>query len=154
LIEHSLYASAFGLLRSEFEAYVRGQWLMHCITESQADEFLKGKTPPRIDRILSVLEETPSFEEKYLSKIKSRVWDAMCAYTHAGGLHLQRWNTSVAVEPNYSAEELVEVLNFAEIFGALAVVGIAELASDDGLAHQVLSQVEERVKRDSPLSID
>jgi len=34
----------------------------------------------------------------------------MCAYTHTGGLHVQRWNSETAVEPVYAPEEVEEVL--------------------------------------------
>ncbi len=71
----------------------------------------------------------------------------MCAFTHTGGLHIQRWNTSDGIEPNYSPDEVLEVLAFAESFGALSVLGIAELASDEGLALRILNKVKERAGR-------
>ena len=42
LIEHRLYASSFSLLRSEFEAYVRGQWLAHCATDAEGEKYIEG----------------------------------------------------------------------------------------------------------------
>src|SRR5438477_1793587 len=49
LVEHQLYASSFALLRSEFEAYVRGQWLTHCASEEQVGKYVQGWEPPKID---------------------------------------------------------------------------------------------------------
>lgn len=147
LIEHCLYASSFSLLRSGFEAYVRGQWLALCATDAQVEKYLRGWEPPKIDELITEIEKTPAFSEKVLSRVKSQAWKAMCAYTHAGGLHVQRWNTSEGIEPNYSAEEVLDVLVFAEFIGAMSVLGIAELANDEELALCVLTKIKERARQ-------
>jgi hypothetical protein len=144
LLDHSLFASSFSLIRCEFEAYVRGEWLALCATDDEVEGFSRGEDPPPMSRLLQALETTPAFAEKILSRVKTNSWTAMCAYTHTGGLHVQRWGTSEAIEPNYEAGEIQEVLSFAEIFGALAVVGVAYLANDDATADAVLAKFKER----------
>lgn len=144
LVEHRLYASAFSLLRSAFEAYVRGQWLAHCATDRQMEKYLKDWSPPKIDELLAAVEQTPGFSEKVLSRVKAKGWDTMCAYTHTGGLHIQRWNTSDGIEPNYAPEEILEVLAFAEFVGVMSVLGMAELANDEELALLLLNKIKER----------
>lgn len=141
LLEHHLYASAFALLRVEFEAYVRGIWLMLCATDDNVGVFLNGEKPPRIDTLLSELEQTPGFAEKTLSGLKQKHWRAMCGYTHTGGIHVQRWNTPEGVEPNYSIDEVREVLYFAAIIGCLSVLGFAHMANDDALTARILERV-------------
>lgn len=94
LVEIGLNASAFVLLRAAFEAYVRGEWLAQCATDSQRLQFLSDKRIPNLGQMLGALEETPAFSEKVLSQIKKQSWDAMCSYTHTGGLHAQRWITA------------------------------------------------------------
>ena len=145
LLEHRLYASSFSLIRVAFEAYVRGEWLALCATDSQVQRFLKSEEPPKIDRILTALEKIPSFKEQVLSKIKKHRWKAMCAYTHTGGLHVQRWNTASGIEPNYSAEEVLEVLKFAEIIASLSVLGVVALMNDEPLANEVWANFKMRV---------
>lgn len=147
LIEHRLYASSFSLLRSAFEAYVRGQWLAHCATNTEVEKYIQGWEPPKINELLSAVEETPGFSEKVLSRVKSRGWKTMCAYTHTGGLHVQRWNTSESIEPNFSLEEVLEVLVFAEFIGAMSALGIAELGNDEDLALRLLDKVKERANK-------
>jgi len=71
-----------------------------------------------------------------LSKIKQNTWKAMCAYTHTGGLHVQRWNTENGIEANYSRGEILETVKFAELFAALSVMGLAYLAADNELLHR------------------
>jgi hypothetical protein len=144
LVDHRLFASAFSLLRSAFDAYVRGLWLAHCATDEQIGKYLKDGSPPKIDTLLAAVEKMPGFSEQVLSRVKAKNWGAMCAYTHSGGLHLQRWNTSDGIEPNYSLEEVLDVLTFAEFIGVMSVLGIAELATDEELALRLLNKVKER----------
>lgn len=144
LIENGLYGSSFSLLRCSFEAYVRGQWMSHCATDKQVQKYAEGWEPPRINELLAAVEQTPGFSERVLSRVKDQAWNAMCAYTHSGGLHIQRWNTSDGVEPNYSVFEVLEVIGFAESIGALSALGIVELANDDELALEMLVKFKER----------
>ncbi|HCM68695.1 MAG TPA: hypothetical protein DIS62_06950 [Candidatus Kerfeldbacteria bacterium] len=144
LLENRLYASCFALLRLEFEAYVRGTWLALCANDIQIEKFISDPKwePPKIDELLCTIEQTPGFSEKILSQIKSQSWHSMCAYTHTGGLHIQRWNTSDGIEPNYSPDEVEEVLSFSEIISALSVIGLAQLAANDEIAALVLAKIE------------
>ena len=149
LLDHSLFASTFALLRCEFEAFVRGEWLALCATDIEVAAFSNGEEPPALGKMLQALETTPAFAEKILTSIKASSWSAMCAYTHTGGLHVQRWGTGRVIEPSYATEEVQEALSFAEVFGALAVVGVASLASNEQVAEAVLAKVKERVRNES-----
>ncbi|MBI2287259.1 MAG: hypothetical protein HYU79_07505 [Nitrosomonadales bacterium] len=146
LIEWRLFAAAFSLVRVEFEAYVRGEWLSQCASDALVEAFIQGKEPPRIDCLLNQLEMLDLFNEKVLSQIKQKTWKSMCAYTHTGGLHVQRWNTADGIEANYAREEILEVLKFAEIIASLAVVGVAGLAADEKLAVRILEAFKRQVQ--------
>ena len=144
LAEEHLYGSAFALVRVAFEAYVRGLWLGSCATDAQVAEFAKGEEPPRFGTLLQEVEQLPAFASGTLSSIKKAHWSSMCAYTHSGGLHAQRWQTATAVEPNYSHSEVNDVLSMAEIIGSLSAVAIAALANDDRTANSILEQFRRR----------
>lgn len=144
LVEIGLNASAFALLRAAFEAYVRGEWLAQCATESQRRGFLSDKRMPKIEQMIGALEKTPGFSERVLSQIKKQTWDVMCSYTHTGGLHAQRWITSDSIEPSYQDEEVRELLNFAEALGSLAVLGTLSLGNEVDLANRVLIEFKNR----------
>ena len=101
LMKHTFHSSSFALLRCLFEAYLRGLWLKHCASDAQVEDFIKGDAPPKT--MVAEIEATPAFAEGVLSRIKKSSWSAMCAYTHTGGLHLQRWQTADGVEPNFDA---------------------------------------------------
>lgn len=145
LLDARLYASTFALVRVAFEAYVRGEWLALCATNTEVRKFLKGKEPAKIDVLLEALEKTTTFQEQALSRIKKRTWKSMCAYTHTGGLHVQRWNTADVIEPNYSVEELLEALRFADIIASLSVLGVVTFMDDEVLAQEVLDRFKVRM---------
>ena len=146
LLGADLYASAFALLRVSFEAYVRGEWLSLCATDAGVEDFLRGKEPPSFGQLLKAIEETPGFQEQVLSQIKKKSWDAMCDYTHTGGLHVQRWMTADGIEPNYSRGEVLEVLKFADIIASLSVLGALTLAGDEHMAQTVLNGFKARTE--------
>jgi len=137
LIEHQIFAPAFALLRVEFEAYVRGEWLALCATDDEVSTFVNGGRPPEFNVLVKALEETSSFEASVLSLIKRSSWDTMCGYTHTGGIHIQRWNTPDSIEANYGPEEVLEVLYFAETIGGMCVIGMAALSDSEALAVRV-----------------
>ena len=146
LVEWKLFAAVFALIRIEFEAYIRGEWLSQCASDTLVEAFLKNKEPPKIDCLLAELEMLDSFNEKVLSQIKQNTWKSMCAYTHTGGLHVQRWNTEDGIQANYSRDEVLEVVNFAEIIASLSVIGVARLLDDDILASRILEAFKKRVE--------
>ena len=142
LMKNTLYSSSLALLRCLFEAYLRGLWLKHCANDAQVTAFIGGDEPPKT--MVAEIEATPDFTGGVLSGIKKESWQAMCAYTHAGGLHLQRWQSEDAIEPKFEAAELEECLNFAELFGAMAALAVTQMnkSGDNGAA--VLALMEKR----------
>ncbi|MFA9273634.1 MAG: hypothetical protein ACEQSE_02055 [Candidatus Aquirickettsiella gammari] len=144
LIDHKLYASSFALVRCAFEAYVRGEWIALCATDEEINAFSNGIEPPKLGCLLEALEKTEAFSEKILSQIRKKSWSDMCAYTHTGGLHIQRWGNGNCIEPNYSVDEIKEVLSFTEIIGTLTVIGIAVLANNEPIANEILSKFRDR----------
>ena len=140
LIDNRLNGSAYALLRSAFEAYVRGMWLAVCATDAEVNDFWAGQEPPSIGVQLRALDLTPYFTEQVLSDIKQVGWSALCDFAHTGGLQVQRWNTETSVEPSYDPAEVVRALYFAETIGTLAVIGVASVMQDDALAASVLER--------------
>jgi len=140
LLEEKLFASAFALLRLQYEAYVRGLWLAECASEEQVIGFSQGAEPPKIGVLLTSLEKLEAYESGQLSRIKAESWSAMCSFTHTGGLQIQRWQTSTAIEPNYSPQEICEVANLSGSLALLSGTGMAALAKNEGLALRVLEK--------------
>jgi hypothetical protein len=144
LLDHQVFSSSLALLRCQFEAYVRGEWLGLCATDAQVDSFVRGKEPPPIREMIAALEATSTFSNMVLGKIKANSWDVMCDYSHTGGLHIQRWGMGDIIEPSYDDGEIRIALAMAETFGALAVIGVAYLASSEAVAAAIWEKVQER----------
>ena len=91
--------------------------------------------------LLKALEGTPEFSNGELTAIKVGSWNAMCDYTHTGGLQVQRWNNDDAVEPSYTLDEVMDVLQFTELLGMMSVVSFAGLIDDVVLANDALTRL-------------
>src|SRR5258708_8147975 len=146
LLRERLNGSAFALMRSAYEAYVRGVWLALCATDSQLRSFIDGIEPPKLGVMLEAIETIPTFEGKTLSYVKAENWKSMCSYTHTGALQVQRWNTSEAITSRHSPEEIEEVLSFTSAFAFLSALGVAMLPNNESLAPQLLEQYPEAPK--------
>jgi hypothetical protein len=129
-----------------FESYVRGEWLGLCASEAQVEHFLRDKEIPKFQALVDALESTEGFKDKRLSGIKRVRWAALCGYTHTGGIHVQRWQTEESVESNYSRDEVLELLRFAELMLALSVVGVLGHAGDESAAQKAVSLFRSRVE--------
>ena len=142
LMRHTLYSSSFSLLRVLFEAYLRGLWLKYCASDEHVQRVFDGEEPPKT--IVAEIEATDAFSDKVLSHIKKKAWRAMCDYTHTGGLHLQRWQSASAIEPQFCEGELEECLNAAELFGALACLELVQLSNAGDNGASVLDLMKQR----------
>lgn len=123
-------------------AYLRGLWLKHCATDTQVTTFLRGEEPPKT--LFAEIEATPAFTSGVLSRIKKENWRAMCAFTHTGGLHLQRWQSPDAIEPSFEAAELEQCLHFAEFFGAMAALELIQMDKAGNNGEAVFALMKQR----------
>jgi len=142
LIKHHLYGSAFALVRSLFESYVRGVWLHRCASDSNINQFTAEKIDSSFSEIIQDIENLPGFDCGVLSTIKSDAWKAMNSYAHSGFLQSTRRNTESSIKPNYTEEEVLEVINNANMFALLTVMAIAQLAGNKSLMKTVLEKEE------------
>ncbi len=126
LVENLHRGSAAALVRPQFEAFLRGAWLYRCATEAAATEFLHDKSPPSPATMISDLEQYDEFKSRVLSIFKDKMWNALCSYTHAGGLHVTRRISATEIIQNYSDQELIEML---EISNLVALYSAAELSA-------------------------
>ncbi|CAG4882265.1 conserved protein of unknown function [Georgfuchsia toluolica] len=142
LMKNTFYSSSFALLRILFETYLRGLWLKHCATDAQVSGFFRGDEPPKT--MIVEIESTEAFKSGVLSRIKKANWNAMCDFTHTGGLHLQRWQSQDAVEPTFEPDELEECLNCAELFGVMAGLELVQLSKSGSDGADVLQLMKSR----------
>ncbi|WP_424946000.1 DUF6988 family protein [Candidatus Spongiihabitans sp.] len=67
----------------------------------------------------------------------------MNSYVHCGSMQISRRNTADSIEPNYSDEEKVEAIEFANAFGLLSLLGMARLANNIEFQQEILAKIKE-----------
>ena len=143
------HGSAFALVRIEFEAYVRGQWLRYCASDDEVATFKeRDKLDKTFGEIIGDLEGHDAFDEGVLSNIKQQSWRAMNSFTHTGRLQVVRRLSATKIGSNYPEEEIVGTLDFADSIAnlaALAIVNVAtgKLSDRERLAERILERMKE-----------
>lgn len=144
LVQHRLHAPALALLRPLIDAYVRGAWLSYCASDAEIARYLDGHNPAGgIDGMVAALEKEEAFSDGHLGKVKSRVWGTVCDFTHVGAGQVRRYLKANTIEPNISDEELIELLQAADSWAALATIAISDLAAREDIAAEVLRMVKD-----------
>ncbi|MBI5796554.1 MAG: hypothetical protein HZA47_09630 [Planctomycetes bacterium] len=140
LVAKSLCGSAFSIARLIFEAYVRGVWLHRCASESEIEKYKTDKLEKTFASLIQDIEKIDGFNEGVLSTTKTTNWNSMNSYTHSGYLQSVRRNKEETIEPNYTSEEIKEVLNYANALGLLSALQVALLAGNQALANDLLEK--------------
>jgi hypothetical protein len=129
LIEVRHHASAFALVRCEFECFVRAAWIHHCATADEIKQFVeKDEIRPSIGQLIEALEQLPIFEDKLLSNVKEKAWTSMNGYTHGGIHQVCRRLVDNYIEPAFEDQSLLEVMQFAGVMGLIAFGEVAQMA--------------------------
>ena len=147
------HGSAFALVRIEFEAYVRGQWLRYCASDDEVERFKRDRLDKKFSKIIGDLESHEAFNVGVLLQIKQESWRAMNSFTHTGFLQVVRRVSATEIGSNYTEEEIVGTLDFADsiaILATLAIVNVAagELADREALAERLLERMKEFAEAD------
>ena len=137
LVCHHHNGSAFALLRPQFEAYIRGLWLMKCATVQQLQSFINNQEPPRINQLIGEIEEHPGYEERLLSGLKDRVWRSLCGFTHGGYVQVSWRMTEEEIISDFSEEHLVNLLITSCALSLQAYMAMARLSGNAGLANRI-----------------
>lgn len=141
LVDARICAGAYALVRSEFETYVRGLWLHYCATDEQISRFLDRDELPKTGALVTALEAMEGFEDKILSGIMEQAWRGMNGYTHSGTHQLARRMKQGSIEPNYEAEEILEVLRFSGTIAQMALAEIGQMAGKADLVAELQSRL-------------
>lgn len=119
-----LQASAFALLRILIEATIRGVWVLHCATDEQVKNVIEGNkkqldTASMFAAIEKALNKNTN-RKVDVKKLYDNHWKVLSAYTHAFEQQVQRWLVTKDIEPNYSTEEVSELISRADLIAKLA----------------------------------
>lgn len=138
LLAHSLPGAALSMIRSQFEAYIRGVWLHQCATDEEVSTFTKGTLKHTFGELIKLVEQKDSFSCGVLSETKLRSYKVMCSFTHTGFEQVARRNKTNSIEPDYAEEELIDALNFSNMFTIMATIEIAHMCNRPDLSLEVL----------------
>ena len=144
LLKCGVYGSAFALLRSVFETYVRGCWLRYCATEADLDRFRKDQLDIKFGALVAAVEAVPGFEAGVLSGLKKSSWNAMNSLTHGGMQQLGRRMRDNVIEPDYSSDEVMHVARLSISFAHLSFQKVTRAAGRDDLALESFEMLELR----------
>lgn len=134
LIAANICASAFALVRSEFECFVRGAWLHHCARDAEIESFIaKDRIDPPFGALIDAIEQKPEFDSKFLSTVKDSAMKAMHGYTHGGIHQVSRRLDGDYIEPCFEDAALIEVIQFSATMALIAFGQIAALADREDL---------------------
>ena len=147
LIAHSLFGSAFSLVRILFEAYIRGLWIGKCATDKEIEDFKKNKLAKTFATLIEEIEQQDGFQEGVLSRAKTATWKAMSSYTHSGFFQSVRRNKDETIEPNYDDDEILEVLGFSDSIGMLTALQIALISGKVELSNDLLEKSKTELKK-------
>ena len=82
LVHATLHGSALALVRSMYEAYIRGMWLMYVATDEDIDRAGRDKFPPN-SNIITALEKSPHFSSNPLFRCKGSIVEKVVQlYSH------------------------------------------------------------------------
>ena len=127
LIEHQQYGSAFALVRPLYEAFVRGVWLAQIATDKDLARYQEDQQFG-LKQLAAQVAARAQLDGTNFAGLADRALNAMHSYTHNGYLASVRRLSRDAIEPAYEADEIREVLEFAQLFGVLATAEILEQA--------------------------
>lgn len=130
LLEKKLPGPALTLARPMHEAFVRAVWLLNHATESGVDQFVKGKCPnfPTLLKEIGDDYETGGNWIKGMSELNLKSFHDL---THGGMEHVVRRMTEEAIEPNYRADELLNLLKVRNQYYINTTIYLLRLVSGE-----------------------
>ena len=136
LVAEGIYGSALALVRLQFEAYVRGSWLLHGATDESVDRAGRDEFPPMGEMITNL--EQPGCFDVGISRVKAVSWDLLNSLTHTGYLQIGARLSAAGIGSNFKESHVRYALNWADVLAILAVVGFAVIAKNETLSRLAL----------------
>jgi hypothetical protein len=111
LLGKKLYGSAFSLVRVLFEAFFRAHWTTACAKDADIEKLRQQDFEfPGMGTLVSAID-TAFRTDGFFEEIKKQSWKAMNSYTHSGIRQLSRRFEQGRIFPNYSGDEIKEVID-------------------------------------------
>jgi len=140
LLRDRLIGSAFALARPLLETYVRGKWILCAATDTDIQNFLKGKLEHSFQDLLDQIGNDPESGGAWLQKTKEFNWEAFNDLTHGGIHQVIRRLTEEYIESNYPLEEQERLVVFAIEVNIRTAIELFVLAEREPLLKELETQ--------------
>jgi hypothetical protein len=144
LFNVGLYGSMYSLIRSSFESYIRGMFLLNAATQTEIEQYITDNFNLKFNQLIERVESSLGSEKGQLSKLKESAWGTFNSFTHTGIEQAIRRNKNGAVGAiAYPEKEIVNILNLAGTFSLLATVAIAGMSKSESFVEEALKKCKE-----------
>lgn len=133
LLSEQSPTSAFALLRSQFDATLRGLWVRIGWTTAEFSAFLQDHLDmPPLGVMIAGLEanDPDNFPPGQLSEYKIQIYSDLCDLNHGGVYQLRAWMQTDGRKPVYDTKDMVSVLRLAAHLSRLSCREILGIAQD------------------------
>lgn len=117
LVASELVGSAFTLLRTAFEAYVRSVWLIHIASEKDREKVVKNDSFPNLWNLIQKVENFDPDRSQWMKIVKKKNSQAFNSLIHGGSEHInRRWKRTPKgfdIVSNYATEEIIRLIGFS-----------------------------------------
>lgn len=144
LLRVGLRSPALALMRSIWEAYLRGLWAICCATDERVSEFLAGEKPPKLEKVYQDLRKDFSTKSAdRLSYIESlhALHGKLDQYAHGGPIQVKNWMPGLALEASHTEAEMIGWLDFVDQVAMYSAFDLDLIAGSDG------TKIDEIIKR-------
>ncbi|CAH6928248.1 conserved hypothetical protein [Vibrio chagasii] len=143
LVERKLFHSASALLRVQFEAHVKAEWLKECASDKQVEQFkrdrVKSSRKPsrdiRFNELVDELELVKPHLKGTMKSFQAYHWKGLNSFTHVGSMQLTLFQRILSGE-DIDGESYVD---FANRFAINSLGGVAVILEDAAIMKGYIS---------------
>jgi hypothetical protein len=146
LIESRVAACAFPLLRSLYEAHVRGVWLQFVAGDDDLENYQNGHAKP-LDKMVREISGHATWKDAGYAKFQAYAKNILDDYVHAGFRAVSRRISADAIEQTHDEDQEIEALEFANLLSLMSTQQIVFLAGNADIAASFHARHMELLKR-------
>ena len=138
LVENGHFGSAFALLRTMLEGCVVGLWATYVASEPEFDRFESGRLTLEPSKVFPRLK--PKDDGNYvatLEQIYIRTKSLLSGYVHGGHVQVASRIGETFIGPNYTEQEIDDLLTFSNGMVIIAAMEIATLTGEVALKEEI-----------------
>ncbi len=138
LCSKNIPASAFSLMRPQYEAFTRGLWVQFCAKDTQINSILSGKSFPKSNQeILDALSKIPRYEEGQLNHLCKIVWKKSHDFTHGGGVQASWHIGRQSIGSQYTRKEIDGLCTITNSISLANSIALSELCNSPKSAYKL-----------------